>query len=165
MKTFKDSAGDEWEISINVGSIKRVRDLLKVDLTAVETHHNGIPLVAALSGLDVLFLVDVICALCRPQLKARDMSDEEFAERLEGDVIASAQLLFLEEWHAFFQSLNRTEATRMIRAGMKLVETAVAKVTRKVDKAMETATELLNADELDGQDLSQTATESPASSV
>ena len=32
MKTFKDCAGREWDLSITIGSIQRVRDLAGVNL-------------------------------------------------------------------------------------------------------------------------------------
>ena len=32
MRTFRDNVGREWFIDINVGAVKRVRDLAKIDL-------------------------------------------------------------------------------------------------------------------------------------
>ena len=36
MKTFKDNAGRTWTITINVDTVKRVRDLLGEDLLDVK---------------------------------------------------------------------------------------------------------------------------------
>ena len=58
MKPFNDSASRTWEVTVNVGAVRRVRDILGVDLMDVA----GGDLLERLAD-DPVLLVDVLIVL------------------------------------------------------------------------------------------------------
>ena len=85
MPTFTDTAGRTWTVTVNVSGIKRVRDLLAVDLLDVA---NG-DLLSRLAD-DPVLLVDVLYALLKPEADARGVTDEDFGRGLAGGVLDEA---------------------------------------------------------------------------
>jgi len=116
MPAFRDAKGRKWSIEIDVGTIKRVRDLTGFELLAI-VEHDG----AALDKLrdDVVLLVNVLYAICEPQANAygpwwrrllgigRGISDEEFGRGLRGDCIERAWELIIEGMARFFPEGRR----------------------------------------------------------
>lgn len=102
MKTFTDTAGRTWQISLTVAAAKRVRDLAEVDLLTILDGQ----LLQRL-GRDPILLVDVLWAICLPQATAANISAEQFGESLAGDVIELATDAFLAEVIDFFPRGNR----------------------------------------------------------
>ena len=97
MKTFKDNNNRDWEITINVAAIKRVRDLIGVDLMqAIEGE-----LLKQLAT-DPVMLCDVIYCLCKPQADEKDISDTQFGQAMSGDAIDNATIALLDELVEFF---------------------------------------------------------------
>lgn len=129
MKQFPDSAGRTWTIALTIDAVKRVRGLLSVDLLDLAAGEP--PLLTRLS-LDVVLLCDVLYALCEPQAKAANVSDEDFGRAMGGDSLLLGQQALLQELADFFQSLGRTEQTRMIEAQRKLILAAVARVEQRL---------------------------------
>jgi hypothetical protein len=121
MKRFK---GDE--ITLNIGTVKRVRDVLGVDLTQPEK--GDPPLVARLID-DDLFFVEVLEELC-PGLEI---------ENLESDDVLEAMTLFMEEWTNFFTLRGRTDRVGIIKHSQKILK----EVIRTVETAIsgETSTD------------------------
>ena len=122
MIQFKDAKGDTWSVAVNGGTIKRALDLLKIDL--------GDPLAGEPSLLtrfdtDLAFKVDLIYVACLPELNLRGITDEEFAQRLEGDALYAASEAFLEALADFFQKLRRTHVVRAIEKQLDVVARAV----------------------------------------
>jgi len=111
MKTFTDSTDEKWEISITAGTLKRAADLLGVDLGQP---YAGEPPLMTRATTDLVFLVDLLWAICCPQAQARELTDVQFAERLGGEAIRAANDAFLDEWSLFFRSLNRPELVQAI---------------------------------------------------
>jgi len=92
MKTFTDNAGRTWTVAINVDAIKRVRDLLEVDLLEVL---DG-KLIEKLYR-DPVLLCDVVYTACKPEADARSVTDEDFGRAMAGDAIEHAAKALLEE--------------------------------------------------------------------
>lgn len=108
MHTFKDSAGRTWPLHIDVTAIKRVRELVGVDLLkACEGE-----VISQLAD-DPVMLVDVVCALLRPQMDAREITDEQLAEALVGDAIDAASTALVEDLISFFQAGKRSVLTKL----------------------------------------------------
>ena len=82
MKTFIDNAGRTWTVAVNVDAIKRVRDLVQVNLLEVI---EGKLLERLIS--DPILLCDVIYCLCKPEADAKSVSDEDFGRAMAGDAI------------------------------------------------------------------------------
>ncbi len=96
MKVFKDTTGREWTVAVNVSAVKRVRDLLGIDLMDA----LGGSLVSKLIS-DHVLLVNIVYAVCKPQTDAAGITDEEFGERMAGDAIDDATDALLDELVSF----------------------------------------------------------------
>jgi hypothetical protein len=130
MKQFHDSKRQPWGISLTIGTVKRVKKLVDVDL--LEISKGDPPLITRLTT-DVILIADVLCAICKPEADARNVSDEQFAELLGGDGLINAMNALLEELIDFFHQLGRTENVGIIRQAQKLVTTATRLATEKVN--------------------------------
>ena len=104
MKTFTDTTGRTWDVVVNVDTIKRVRDLLGVNLLGIVEPGND--LVDRLAE-DVILVCDVLFAVVKPQADERQESDGDFGKALSGDVIDVATTALLEELIDFFPSRRR----------------------------------------------------------
>jgi len=122
MKAFTDSQGRTWPVVINVSAIKRVRDILGVDLLDVA---NG-DLLARLAD-DPCVLVDVLYVLCKPDADAKGVTDEDFGRGMVGGVLDEASSALMKELLDFFPSAQRARA--------------LAKMLRKMEEQQAAATE------------------------
>ena len=163
MHTFKDNADRDWQLAINVTAIKRVKDLLDVDLLEV----TGVELLGRLAA-DPVLLCDVIYCVCKPQADAQGVSDEDFGRAMGGDAIDTATTALLEELVDFFPSrrreLLRTALGKLRGLESKALAAAQArldnpKLEQRMEKDLQKAFEDLDA-EIDGR----TSTPSPGSS-
>jgi len=150
MRTFSDSAGRTWQLAITVDAVRRVRDLVGVNLARlIEPREAGgpssasgpsratprggsLPLLTDLED-DLLLLVDVIYALVKPQADAQGVSDADFGRALGGEAIAGAHEAFWRELADFFRSLKRQAPARAIEKQLALVEAAMAAAERKIE--------------------------------
>jgi hypothetical protein len=115
MKRFK-----EHEINLNIGTVKRVRDVLGVDLTQPE--RGDPPLVARMID-DDLFFVGVLEEIC-PGLDV---------EKLESDDVLEAMSLFMEEWTSFFTLRGRTDRVKIIKHSLKILKEVIQTVNEALD--------------------------------
>ena len=159
MRVFRDTAGRSWNLALNVYAIKRVRDLLKVDL--LDLGDDDKPEKGLLFRMiaDPVLLVDLIYVICKEQADKDGISDEQFGQAMAGDAIDAATKAFLEELADFTPSpRDRARAKKVIEATWKLIDRAQdlldAKAAREIPAAVEAA---LSA-------LGNSSTNSPASS-
>jgi len=131
MKTFTDSAGRTWTVSLTIDAAKRVKGLLDVNLLELEA---GDPPLLTRLGTDVILLCDVIFALIKPQADAAGVSDEQFGAALGGEVILAAQTAFYEELVDFFRKLGRTDLAKAVDAQRRMIDLAVARIETRIDK-------------------------------
>ena len=135
MKTFTDTAGRTWTVTINVDAIKRVKSLLGVNLMdAVE----GTLLEKLVS--DPVLLCDVIYAVCKPQADAQGVRDEDFGRAMAGDAIDLATTAMLEELVEFFPLARR-----------RLLRKALEKLRTLESMALTAAAERLDSPELESR--------------
>ena len=123
MHEFKDKTGRAWPIAVNGYTIKRVLDLLKVDLGDLSA---GDPPLLTRIDTDIVFLVNLLYVTCKPDADTRDVSDVGFAAILEGDVLFDAHEALMEELMLFFRSLRRPHIVRLIEKQREIVNRAVA---------------------------------------
>ena len=131
MRTFKDNAGRQWSVEINVAALKRVRGLTGTDLMQVI---EG-PLIEKLIR-DPVLLCDVVYAICKPEADTRTppVSDEEFGKAMAGDAIEAATTAVLEELVSFCPSpRDRANLGRVLQATTKVMERARDLVQKKLD--------------------------------
>lgn len=140
MRTFEDRRGRKWELEITVGSVKRVRDLLDIDMT--DLGEEGLLRNIA---LDPEKLVDMFWVLLKGQINKYKKSGDEplkiqfnddeaieiqFADGFVGDTIEKATLAFIEALIEFFPSEAKRKTARAIFAktnnlvteGLKLIQ-------------------------------------------
>jgi len=136
MRVFKDSSGREWTIALNIGAIKRVRDLMKLNGETVDllSPFSGDPPLSTRLFLDLCLLVDVLYCICRPQCQERNVSDEDFGAAIAGEESKAAYEAFFEELLGFFQKAGREEAARMVTGNLKLIRAGMAETIRAVDR-------------------------------
>jgi len=136
MKSFTDNADRSWDVSINVAAVKRVRDLVGVDLLEIVEGTLIEKLIR-----DPILLCDIIYAVCKPQADEREPSvtDEEFGRAMAGDAIEHATTALLEDLVSFCPSpRDRTNLGRVLEA-----------TTRVMDKARDLIEEKLDSGELE----------------
>jgi len=133
MKQFTDNQKRVWDVTINVNVLKRIRDVLDLDLTRVVEDE----LIARLSN-DPILLVDTLYVVCRTQADKCIVSDEDFGGSIGGDVIEEATIALLEELCDFFPKLRRRTLRKIL-----------AKVRTLADQAGTRAGTILDSDKLD----------------
>jgi len=124
MHTFVDSKGETWDLCITAGTIKRCADLLKVDLG---DPMRGDPPLLTRFDTDIMFMVDLLWAICKPLAKEKQVDEEQFAERLSGDALQSAHDAFYEELLDFFRSLHKTNVVEAIKRQREIIAAGVEK--------------------------------------
>jgi len=130
---FKDNKQRDWDVSVTVASVKRVRTELNVDLLDVE---DG-KVIKELIG-DPILLVDVLYVVCKPQADERGVSDEDFGSSLAGDAIEKATEAFLKSLVAFFPSpKDRTAMERVMNATWDVMDRARDLVAQKLDENLD----------------------------
>ena len=110
MKTFTDNKGRTWEVELNVRQMKRVRDILGVDLVnVIQTDKDGAIATDTIDRVanDPILLCDILWVLCEGQAKASGVTDEDFGSSLAGDSIEEATRAFLDELVDFFPGARR----------------------------------------------------------
>ena len=124
MKPFTDKEGREWPVVVNVGAVKRVRDILGVDLLDVAKGD----LLERLAD-DPVLLVNVLYVLCRPEADARGVSDEDFGRAMVGGVLDEAASALMKELLDFFPSAQRARALGKLATLLEAQEQTVKEAT------------------------------------
>jgi len=127
MKVFKDTAGREWQVAINVAAVKRVRSLIDVDLMGIL---DGTLLEKLIS--DPVLLCDVVYCLVKPEADAKSVSDEDFGKAMGGDALEHATQALLEELADFFPQQKRALLHKALVKLKALEEKALAAAERKL---------------------------------
>lgn len=123
MHEFTDKDGHKWAVDLNVATMKRIRDLAKLDLANPET---GDPPAIVRLDTDIILLVDVLCASILPDLERAGVSDEDFGRRLGGRAIADARAALFAELRAFFLELGRKDLAHLIDKQNRMIEAELA---------------------------------------
>ena len=111
MKAFTDSAGRTWSFSITIDSIRRVKELLGINITEVDA---GTPPLLVLIGTDELTLINIVFCLIKPQADELGVTDEEFGRHIDGAAILGAQTALYEEFTDFFLSRGRPDRAKAV---------------------------------------------------
>ena len=124
-KSFTDSQGRGWEVTLNVAAMKAVREATGVNLYDVIEGN-----VLARLAEDPVFLVDVLYVLCREQCRDRAVTDEQFGRAMGGDAVEQAAAALLDELVAFFPKSRREVLGALLTKTDQLRETAAAMMTK-----------------------------------
>ncbi len=130
VRHFTDHQGRSWEVRVTGGAIKRVQDILGIDLGKLG---EGSPPVATRLYQDVVFIVDVLYAVLKPQLDTHGIADEAFYELLDGDVASDAHDALVEELADFFQKLGQPAVARALMRSREIVQSANERAVAAMD--------------------------------
>jgi len=140
MHSFKDTTGAEWKLELTVGSIKRIRDAVNVNLA--DDVFTG--LLDKLAG-DMLLLCDVVWHLVKPQADkavvtqaekdngATSVTAEVWANRMGGDCLDNASKALLDELVDFSPPPRRALLKQIMVKAMQLQEKSIAEATRVIN--------------------------------
>ena len=132
-RTFNDTKGRSWDLTLTVSGAKRVKALTDTDLLdAIDGK-----LLESLVGSPML-LVDVIYAIVKPQADKAGVTAEQFGEALAGNAIDEATSAFLEGLTDFFPPSRR-----------RVLKMALEKTKALQERVVTKAAELLESDRLD----------------
>ena len=130
MKTFADNAARTWAINVSVSAVKRVRDLLGVNLLEIADMKSGM-----LDRLvtDPCLLCDILFCLVQPEAEAKGISDEDFGRALAGDALDQATDALLSEVVDFFPKGRRTVLRKILDKLAALQQKAVATAMTRLE--------------------------------
>ena len=165
MRTFNDNAGRTWSLTLNVWTVKKVRDLLGVDLLDLggEAATRDKPGLLFRLIADPVLLVDVLYVVCKDQADGASVTDEQFGRAMGGDAIDAATKAFLEELADFTPSpRDRARARKVIETTWAMIEKAQDVLDARAEKELPAAVETLLAEM---SALGSSSTSSPDSSA
>ena len=138
MKAFQDNQGREWSLAIDTNGVKRVRDLLGVDLMEIVSKGSDV-----LERLyyDPVLIVDVLFVLLKPQADAEKITDQSFGEALTGDAIDRGHAALMAELPGFFRHPRQR----------KNLTKALSMMAKAEDRALELAGEMMDSPALRGK--------------
>jgi len=152
--SWTDNEGRRWNTTVTVGTLKRVKDLVDVNLLDV---FDGV-LLSRLAD-DPVLLANTLYAVCKPQADERGVDDVAFGELLVGDTIERAAEALVHGIASFFPQgrraaltslwtkLQRAQAATMAMATGKLdsplmeqaIQAEIQKLAREIDRRIEQA--------------------------
>ena len=136
MTSFKDTADRQWNISVTIGSAKRIKDSLGVDLLRLDkpSEDDKLPLLTRL-GLDELLLAEIICCLIgEKQFAEHDVTEDDIRDSFDGSTMLAAQSAFYEELIDFFRQRGRDYLAKAIQKQLATIEAAAKKAEAILEK-------------------------------
>lgn len=131
MSSFKTTDGRTFYVPVNYLTVKRVRDLCGVNV--LDILGPGEKLSSFLT--DDVKLLEVVCAVVRPQLADIDWSDDKFFSVVDGEVIRAATEALIDEVANFFPEPRKGLVKKVIAR----VRSAAAEMQRRQVAAAEAA--------------------------
>ena len=133
MRQFTDTKERVWDVELNVRQMKRVRDVLGIDLVnVIQAGKDGAVATDTLDRVanDPILLVDILWVLCEGQAKTAGGTDDDFGSSLAGDSISDATRAFLDELVDFFPGARRLFLKKAVDLARKF-ETENAQMLEK----------------------------------
>lgn len=137
MACFKDINGKSWEVRITPTSMRRVKQLLGLNIsTCLQDEFKTLQEIFS----DPITVVDLLYALCKPEADASRISDEQFGEAMVGDVLPAAANAFLEALADFFPTRQGNLLRRMFRRMAEHQEALATEMEKNLESLL-TSTE------------------------
>ena len=136
MKTFTDNKDRVWEVELNIRQMKRVRDVLGIDLVnVISANKDGTVSTDTLERVanDPILLVDILWVLCEGQAKPAGVTDDDFGSSLAGDSIEEATRAFLDELVDFFPGARRLILKKAVGLARKYEMESAAAVAEALE--------------------------------
>lgn len=119
---FKTADGNEYALTINIGAIKRVRDIAGVDLFTLADPSDGGPPLATRLFTDPVLLGQIIAAIVYPQLHERGVTAEAFAEQMDARAVVQAQTALVTQLRFFFEGVGRHDLATVAEEQLQLAQ-------------------------------------------
>jgi hypothetical protein len=129
MQSFRDTSGQLWDVVVNTNALRRIKSATGLSVATMAADGS---LYSALAE-DPVMLVDVLCAICKPQMETRNVSEEKFGELLVGDAIDSATTALLEGIIDFFPKARRALLSKALVKIRSLEATAMEMADKALD--------------------------------
>jgi len=132
MPSFKDSAGREWLVRIDVAAIRRVRSKYGIDLANV----FGDEAETAKLQSDVCATVDVIHELVIDQATTLGVTPEQFGQSLSGDALEAACEAFVGAALDFLPQSKRRLLQQIVDGQREIQTQAERKFQTAIDRGL-----------------------------
>lgn len=97
MRSFTDSQGDQWHVSVTTGTLLAIADELDLNLL---DKPDDIP-------TELRKMVELLFVCCQEQIDSRGLNPKQFAERLDGETLTKAIDCFMRELASFSTGLGQ----------------------------------------------------------
>lgn len=131
MKTFTDSAGRKWELSLTIGSVKRIKSILGLDLLNLEV---GDPPPLVRLSTDIMLLCDVLYVLVEPKATELGVNDVDFGAALGGTAIDDGMQALHAEIVDFFRLLHRPAQAAAVEKQAVILGLAQTRGAERIEK-------------------------------
>lgn len=135
MTSFKDRNGKAWVLDLNIGMVRRIKAVCKIDLGNIVKfgEKDG-----GLSQLEQLADdSDKLCALfwtmCEAQVVAAGLDEEKFFSGFDGDTIDAATAALIDELVNFSRPAQRAILKKVVELSRQAQEQAVAGLLEAID--------------------------------
>ncbi len=132
MRTFEDAKGRTWTLELNVSALRRVRDLVQIDLAEVVEKDNAL-LLKLYSRPETIS--DAVWGIIYPQAAAMNVGRAEFDEALSGEALHRAKTALLDEITGFFVAFLPAEG-ELLKRWRELMEKMATELIRKSAEQM-----------------------------
>jgi len=135
ISAFSTTDGTRFLVPVNYLTVKRVRELCGVNVLDILGPGDQ------LSGFlaDDVQLLEVVCAVVRPQLKELNWSDDQFFSVVDGEVIRSATNCLMDEVTEFFPEPRKGLVAKVIAKVRAAAATLEARQVETVEAAISKA--------------------------
>lgn len=129
MRVITDLKKRQWDILITVGTVKRVRRALDLDIYDIAKEGFLKAIIE-----DQIMLVDMFYVICQKQAEKEGVTDIEFGESFDGNHIDKAVAIFLEALVDFFPQSRRDAVRKALAKTLELAERTGEKIVESLDK-------------------------------
>lgn len=120
MHRFKDSAGNEWQLSVTAWTLKDVREKTSILLTTLV--EENCQLLIELHR-DPVLLADILWVMIEEQAEKKQITVRQFSESFGGDMVSAARNALIEATIDFFDDPETRAGTReVLRKTMQIAE-------------------------------------------
>lgn len=132
---FKDSQEHEWNVSLTVGSIDKIKEDTEIDLDILLKKPEEL---ANILYLNPRKLVEVLYSICENQIKDRQLSERDFAsifDRMTIDAAGDALIGAIVDFYPR-SSIGQTIREHLPELLNKMDERAKEKTRQSIEKAL-----------------------------
>ena len=132
MPTFTDLDNRQWTVKITVADVNRVRDTLTINL--LDVLEDDARILGEIMG-NLSLLVDVVWCVCQKQAREQNVTVDQFAEGMGGDVLLRAADSLMEALIDFFPQARMRKAMRkLIQKGQAVSDLVAERLEREIDE-------------------------------